>query len=127
MVTAIYISACALILLVLATNIVRLRRKHRVSLGDGGVKELQKAIGAQENATEYMPLALLLLLALEWNQSPLWIVHFFGVSFVVSRLMHAYGIMNKFKFRVYGMYLTGISLLGLVITNIFYLPFNNFL
>ena len=62
-VTALYASLLALVFLGLSFNIIRLRRLLRVGVGDGGEKELSKAIRIHGNFSEYMPLALILLAA----------------------------------------------------------------
>lgn len=125
MVTAFYISILALLIIRLAWNVVKLRRLKRVALGDGGDKELQKAIGAMENATEYIPITLLLLAAVELNGAPLWLVHLLGIIFVISRLMHAYGVVHRFKFRVLGMRLTVLVIAVLAMANLYFLPYNS--
>lgn len=123
MVSVIYISLCALLIVKLSWNVVKLRRAKRVSLGDGDDKELRKAIAAQENATEYIPTTLMLLVALEYNAAPIGIVHLFGMVFVIGRLLHAIGVASHFKWRVRGMQLTYFVMLGLVIANLVYLPY----
>ena len=123
MVSVIYISLCALLIVKLSWNVVKLRRAKRVSLGDGDDKELRKAIAAQENATEYIPTTLMLLVALEYNAAPIGIVHLFGMVFVIGRLLHAIGVESHFKWRVRGMQLTYFAMLGLVIANLVYLPY----
>ena len=127
MVSVIYVSLCALIIVRLAWNVIKLRRSKRVSLGDGGDKDLAKAIGAQENATEYMPITLLMLLGLELNGAPLILVHVIGSLFVLARLMHAYGIVKHFRWRIQGMWLTAFCMVSLVVANFVYLPYTKLL
>lgn len=124
MISAIYISILTLIIIRLSWNVVKLRRKKRVSLGDGGDKELQKAIGAMENASEYIPITMLLLAVAEFNGAPLWVIHALGITFVISRLMHAYGLVNRFQLRVRGMWVTVFVMTTLVVVNLVYLPYN---
>ncbi|MGD8526084.1 MAG: MAPEG family protein [Thioalkalispiraceae bacterium] len=118
-----YVAACALLIVRLSWNVVRLRRSHQVSLGDGGNRLLQRAIAAQENATEYIPVTLLLLMALEFNGAPLLLVHLFGIVFVVGRLLHAYGVVRRFQWRVRGMLFTYAVMIGLSLVNLVYLPY----
>ena len=77
-----------------------------------------------ENATEYIPITMLLLVMAEVNGTPLWIIHLLGITFVIGRLMHAYGIAGKFKLRVQGMWVTVFVMTALVITNLVYLPYD---
>ncbi|HCO65571.1 MAG TPA: hypothetical protein DIT60_12395, partial [Alcanivorax sp.] len=67
MTTALYAALAALIILALAANVVRLRLRHGVSLGDGGRGELNRAIRAHGNAVEYTPVILILMALLEGN------------------------------------------------------------
>ncbi|MEJ2141848.1 MAG: MAPEG family protein [Gammaproteobacteria bacterium] len=124
MISVIYISFFALLIVRLSWNVVRLRRQKRIALGDGGDKELQKAIGAMENASEYIPITMLLLAAVEINGAPLWLVHVLGVIFMIGRFMHAYGVVNRFKWRVQGMWITVFIMSALVVANLFYLPYD---
>lgn len=127
MVSVVYMAICALLIVKLSWNVVTLRRSKKVSLGDGGDKQLSKAIAAQENATEYIPVTLLLLVALEFNTAPIMLVHLLGVLFVIARLMHASGVVNKFQWRVRGMMLTYVSIISLVVANLVYLPYEKML
>lgn len=120
MITALYASICAIILIKLSLNVIKLRRKHQISLGHGNIKELQIAIGAHSNASQYIPISLILLFLLEINQANVWLIHLLGISIVISRLIHAQGMNNKMPARVLGMQLTIINILALSFVNIFY-------
>lgn len=123
MTSVLYVCLCALLLIQLSWNVIQLRRSKLVSLGDNNDKELRKAIGAMENASEYMPVTLLMLMALEYNSAPAWLVHFLGILFIIARLLHAHGIRHRFQWRVLGMQLTFAVMLGLVISNAVFLPY----
>lgn len=119
MITAIYASVCALIIVWLSLNVVKGRRRNRVIIGDGGNEDLQFAIGAQANATQYIPIALILLFLLEQNNANAWFVHGFGLAFVSGRLLHIPGLLKrKFRLRVLGMQLTIYSIIGMTIVNL---------
>ena len=91
-ITGIYAALGALLLLVLAVRISLTRGSARIGIGDGGNHELIKRIRAHANATEYLPIALLLLLLLDLGQTPpLWL-HAFGVVLIVGRVLHAIGL-----------------------------------
>jgi uncharacterized membrane protein YecN with MAPEG domain len=53
--------ACILaaLFLRLSFGVIRLRRHHKVGLGSGGVDDLERAIRAQANFAEYVPIALI--------------------------------------------------------------------
>ena len=94
-ITGIYVALAALLIIVLSARISLARRALRVSLGDGGDKVLNRRIRAQANAIEYLPIALLLLLSLEWNQTQPVILHICGIVLIVARVLHGVGISRS--------------------------------
>jgi len=123
MTSVIYVVLLALLMCWLALNVVKARRKNKIPYADGGVTELQIARSAHSNAAEYIPIAMLLLLILEYNGAPLWMVHIVGVTFVVGRLMHSHSILKEnLNLRVKAMQITIFSIMILSVLNIIYLP-----
>ena len=59
--TAYFASILGLLIIALALNVSRTRIKHKISFGDGGIKELKGAIRAHGNAIENVPFILILL------------------------------------------------------------------
>jgi uncharacterized protein len=49
---------------------------------------LRRAVRAHGNASEYIPLGLIMLLTLELQGAPFWLVHVFGVMLVAGRAGH---------------------------------------
>lgn len=92
MVTLLYAALCTLLILVLAGRVMAARMKYRVGLGDGGNTELNRRVRAHANAVEYVPLALLLLGGMELNGYPDWLIHVFGGTLLLSRVLHAWGL-----------------------------------
>ncbi len=92
MITPLYAGLCGILLLALSSRVVNARRTHKVSLGDGGVPELQRTIRVQANFTEYVPLTLILILLVEMNGNSATTVHGLGIALVVSRVLHAAGL-----------------------------------
>lgn len=122
MITALYASLCALLIVKLSLSVIALRRKHQIRLGDGGSDELQVAIRTQANATEYIPITLLLILLLELMHGPAWLVHLAGISLLTGRLLHASALKNdNIKTRVLGMQITFFLIITLAVLNISYL------
>jgi len=120
-VTALAASILALIFIRLSFAVITFRKRHRVSLGSGGHDDLERAIRAQGNFAEYVPLSLLLLACLEWNGAPRWLVAIPAVAVIVGRLFHAKGMHDKppgFRRRVLGMQLTLTALLALAGLNL---------
>ena len=120
-VTAIAASVLGLLYVRLSLVVIGFRRKHGVSVGDGGHEDLLRAIRSQGNLAEYAPIALLLLACLELNQTPIWITSILAASFVVGRLLHPVGMKSAdspMQPRLRGMQLTLLSLLALCIANL---------
>ncbi|MCK8336131.1 MAPEG family protein, partial [Erwinia amylovora] len=76
-------------------DVVRLRRQYHVSIGDGGMSDIQLAIRIHGNAVEKIPLALLLLVMMEMNGCHIWVLHLLGLFFFFGRLLHAYGLRSR--------------------------------
>lgn len=94
-ITGIYAALAVLLVLVLAVRVSLRRGVARVGLGDGGDADLIRRIRVHANAVENLPLALLLLLVLELDQTrPLWL-HVFGCVLIVGRILHAIGLSRS--------------------------------
>ncbi|WMW80861.1 MAPEG family protein [Undibacterium cyanobacteriorum] len=109
-----YAAVLGLIYVGLSFRTIGLRRKLRLSLGDGGDKALNRAIRVHSNFAEYVPLALILLFLLESQAYSRVLVHIFASMLVVGRVLHAYGVSQlkeKLIFRTTGMLLTLFSLI----------------
>jgi uncharacterized membrane protein YecN with MAPEG domain len=78
---------------VLALNIARLRRGKRVSLGDGGDKDLTAAIRAHGNLVEWAPFCLFLIYLLHGPFGDL-AVAILAVLLTAGRLAHAGGMLG---------------------------------
>jgi hypothetical protein len=105
-ITALYASLLAFIYIKLSTNVIKLRRFHKVSLGHKNHKDLEQAIRAQANFIEYVPFGLILLSCLEINKIHSLIVFILGGLLFVGRFLHAKSFaipgIDKIK-RVQGM------------------------
>lgn len=120
-VTPIYASLLALLLVWLSLEVIRQRRRARISVGDGGDKTLLKAIRAQANCAEYAPTGLILLGLAELQGAPGWALHLLGLSLVAGRVMHAYGFSRTpqiVALRQAGMVLTYVMLVTTALANI---------
>jgi uncharacterized membrane protein YecN with MAPEG domain len=104
-----YAAVLALLFVALSWRTIGLRRRYRVAVGDGGHPELLRAMRVHANFAEYAPLSLGLILMVELQGSPSWLVHALGVALVVGRGSHAWGVSQtaeNFRFRITGMMLT---------------------
>lgn len=122
MTSAVYASIGAFIIVWLSLNVIKVRTAKNIILGDGEDDELIAAIAAQLNAVEYIPIALLLLFALEYNNAHLILVHILGIALIVGRIIHAKGLLSSvLKTRVLGMQITIWTIIALAVINILYL------
>lgn len=87
-VTALYVGLHGLLAVVLANFVLFVR------LRGGKVPAWQPdaALRVQANFIENVPIALLLLLVLEIQGTPTEILHVFGISLFILRLLHAFGL-----------------------------------
>lgn len=94
-VTALWTALIALLMLGLMLRVVQLRLTRRIGIGDGGDKELAKAIRVHGNATETLPIALLLMLVLELGGGSPTLLHVSGTTLLIGRLAHAWGLSRS--------------------------------
>lgn len=95
-VTAVYTALLALWIIVLLARVVMLRWRLRAGEGDGGHRDLAKAIRVHGNAIETMPIALLLMFAYELGGGSATLLHGAGVLLIAGRLAHAQGLTKTF-------------------------------
>jgi len=125
MVSALYVVVGSLFILKFLLDVVRLRRQYRVSIGDGGVSDLQLAIRIHGNAVDNIPIAMFLLVMMEMNGADIWMLHLLGLFFFFGRMMHAWGLRSRtVLWRRNGMLLTLLSLAGMVLVNLLFLPWD---
>lgn len=108
-VTPLYAGLLALLFLALSLNVVRGRILHRVSVGDGGDKDLQKRMRVQANWVEYAPIGIILIGLAELLGYGLWSIHVLGASLLAGRIIHAVGLGSTpqiVPLRWLGMFLT---------------------
>mgnify|MGYP001550457443 CR=1 FL=1 len=103
--SALYIAIAVFMQFALTMNVVRLRRRHKVAIGDGDYPELQRAIRMHGNFIETVPIALLCLSVYEnVVMPPFWTVHALGMMLIISRLMHVISLKTRLPLlRVLGM------------------------
>ena len=110
MITALYTSLLGILWLGLTMYVILGRWKYGVSLGDGEQKDLNRRIRAHANFVETVPFAVVLLWVGEIHVFEPQVVHAFGITLVVSRLFHAFGMLipkrSTNRFRQIGMALT---------------------
>lgn len=95
MLTGLYAALCALLVFALSLRIALLRKRLRIGIGDGGDAGLARAIRAQANAIEYVPLLLVMLLIAENNGAGVAFVHACGAGLLLARVLHAVGLSGS--------------------------------
>ena len=93
-IVAIYAGLLGLLFMYLSYQTVIYRRKEVVDIGMGEGKQLARAARAHANFTEYVPLALILILFLEQTTFPGWAVHALGALLLIGRILHAWGFVR---------------------------------
>jgi uncharacterized membrane protein YecN with MAPEG domain len=115
-VTGLYTALFLLLMLALAANVVRLRIREGVSLGDGDNKQLRSAIRAHGNAAEYVPLVLIGMAALETLTATQTALYLYGSVFFIARVLHFAGLSQAksvTKMRQGGIVLSWLVMLAL--------------
>ncbi len=121
LVTSLIAVALTIVFIKLSFNVISLRRKNKVGLGNGGHEDLERAIRAQGNFAEYVPIGIILIACLELNGAPWWLVLAPGFFMIIGCLIHARGINTPppdFSLRVLGMKFTFSTLIALVALNL---------
>lgn len=111
---ALYAALNALIMLMLGILVVRARVRTRTEIGPGDDPRMMGAVRAHGNNTEYVPVALLLMLILLPLQASIFVIHAIGGTLTVGRILHAIGLSRSVGTslpRLLGMTLTWISYL----------------
>src|SRR5262252_5310029 len=96
-ITALYGSLNAILNVILAANVSRVRRSEKISLGHGESRAMLHAARAHGNNAEFLPLALVLLLIAEVSGGSSMILHIAGGVLLLGRVMHAHGILAERK------------------------------
>ncbi len=130
LITGLYATLFAFLIIFLAYRVVKLRFKHRVGILDGGQPDLAKAMRVHGNAIETIPMSLILMACAESTKLGPLFLHSAGIMLVFARLYHAYGLNHSSgssKGRVYGTLLTWIVMCSLGGYNLFVFARSQFL
>jgi len=114
-VTLLYGGLNVLLVTLLGANVSRLRGTT-VGVGTPLPAELVRPVRAHGNAAEWVPLGLMLLLALELSATAsLFTLHLLGGSFFLARVLHALGVYRRSKLSVAG---AGLNYLLLLVMSV---------
>jgi uncharacterized membrane protein YecN with MAPEG domain len=120
-ITAAYAAILALIIVALGINVTVHRVKLKVSLGDGGNPEMLRMIRLHANAVEYLPMAIVLMIAYEINGGWHSALHIIGIALVAGRLLQTWAMWSTEvagPARGTGQTLTWLSIVALAILNL---------
>lgn len=110
-----YASLLALLFVVLSLRTLRMRRRLRIAVGDGGDPALLRAMRVHANFAEYVPLTLLLIALVETTGARPLYVHTLGAAVLAGRVSHAIGVSRvdeNYAYRVFGMAMTFAPLIA---------------
>ncbi|WP_299269737.1 MAPEG family protein [uncultured Psychrosphaera sp.] len=119
--TAFYAGILSLLYIALSFKVIKLRRKFKIGIGHGEENDLHKAIRVHANFSEYVPIALFLLLLLEINSSEAWILHVLGSMLFLGRILHVMGLSKSSgvsRARIFGGVLTFTMIIVASVLNI---------
>ena len=127
-VTPMFAALFGVFYVLLAGNVIRLRISGKVAYGDGGNRDLIKAIRTHANFAEYVPFTLLLLWFVESMTFSTTFVFWLGVILLLGRVLHVLGMAypRSLMFcRQIGMVLTLCVILAASVQLLsHYLPFS---
>jgi uncharacterized membrane protein YecN with MAPEG domain len=120
-VTSLYAALLGFLLVYLSVRIIRLRYQFKVAIGTGDQPAIERAVRVQANFSEYVPVALILLLLAEIQGGSPLVLHAIGLALVVGRIAHAVGLgrtPEKFRWRSLGVILTFLAIISGGIANL---------
>jgi len=86
-VAPIYAGLLAVLFFWLSLRVSLIRMKGPAA-DEAAATRLRRAVRAQGNASEYIPVGLIMLLVLDLQGAPFWLVHVFGLALLAGRIGH---------------------------------------
>jgi len=117
----VFAAVFAVFFVLLSINVIRARRQHKVGIGAGRNKSVERAMRVHANFAEYVPFALLLITLLELNRASSLLLIGLCSLLLVGRLVHAFGVSmenERFIYRVSGMVMTFTVILIAAVANV---------
>ena len=113
-VTLLYGGLNALLITALGIQVSRLRSAHGVGVETPIPAEMIRPVRAHGNAVEWVPLGLVLLLAIELSGAgSRFTLHLAGGTLLLGRVLHAAGFYGRNKLSMAGAALTYLVLLAM--------------
>ena len=92
-ITSLFAGLLTLMMVPLSLQISLRRAGLKTAFGDADDETLRRRIRAHGNFVEFVPVGLIALGLVEWNDGPPLFVWGLGVALLVARLLHAYGML----------------------------------
>ncbi|KTF14515.1 MULTISPECIES: MAPEG family protein [unclassified Pseudoalteromonas] len=103
MIISTYAALLAFYYIYLSFNVIKVRKKEQISLGDNGNVKLQRAVRAHANFMEYVPFTIILLFLAEYQGLASHYCNILGAALLIGRVFHNLGIVEaKLKYRQIG-------------------------
>lgn len=108
MISLFYLGLLSFLYVKISLDTIGMRRKYKISLGQGANDEIAGYVAAHSNFQAYVPILFILAFAAEQsNLIPSILVHGVWLLILFGRVFHYLGIRDaenpNFKFRVIGM------------------------
>lgn len=113
--TTVYAALLGILYFAISVRTLRLRRRLQIPVGEGGSATMLRAMRVHANFAEYVPISLLLIFMLEGVVAATWPIHLLGLSLLLGRCVHAYGVSaprEDYRYRVVGMTMTFVAMMG---------------
>jgi uncharacterized protein len=91
-ITTLYALPLILIWFILWVRVAKSRAEHKVSIGDGGSKDLLLRIRHHGNFIEWVPFVLILMALAELQGAPHTWIYAAGALLVLGRVVHPFGL-----------------------------------
>ena len=117
----VFAAVFSVLFVLLSINVIRARRRHKVAIGAGRNKSVERAMRVHANFAEYVPFALLLITLLELNKANAMLLIALCSALLVGRLVHAFCVSmenERFVYRVSGMAMTFTVILIAALANL---------
>ena len=114
-----YLVGNLVLLMVLTVAVIRFRFGNRISIGDGGESVLAHRVRAHGNFVECAPLHLIAMLSMMQLGTSSLMLHVVGASFLVGRVLHAWGITRPDASNLARQIGTVLTLLSFVIAIVY--------
>lgn len=122
MLISLYLGFLSLLYFAISITVIKARWKNKVSLGAGENNELLHLVSGHSNFASYVPIFLLMILALELQKFNPLILHILCIIFCVGRVIHFITMKDqekKIKLRKPAMMLTFWPLIIAACLNIY--------